>query len=80
MKKDELFENEANFKADSQTIKQKDIEKLQTTFKQFFGSDIEEIRKRSSILKRRMYLFGLSVVFATLVAYYLIQKIKFVQF
>ena len=79
MKKNKLERNQS-FKADMQSIKKEDVRKLQDSFKQFFGSNSDEIKKNSSKLRNKVYFFGFiaSVFFG--VAIFLTKNIKFVEF
>ena len=57
MKKNKLKRNQS-FKADMQSIKKEDVRKLQESFRQFFGSNSDEIKKNSSKLRNKVYFFG----------------------
>ncbi len=80
MKRKREIEDSTEFKADSTTIKNEDIKNLQKTFKQFFGSNSNEIKKSSANLKKRVYLIGFTVIILAVAIYHLSQKISFVNF
>ena len=61
MKKNE----KENFFPDMEKIREKDKEKLQKTFELVFGKDSSSIKKNSSDLKRKIYLYG--VIFALVI-------------
>ena len=69
-----------NFKADMQTIKDRDVENLQKTFRKFFGAKHDQMKAKSSKLKKKVYIFGflMSVLMLGILA--LTQKIKFIGF
>ena len=67
-----------DFKADMQTIKEQDVRKLQETFSQFFGSDPGAIRRHSSKIRSRIYLFGFAATVFFVVIGYLAKNISFV--
>ena len=67
-----------DFKADMQTIKKEDVRKLQETFNQFFGDSSDEMRKRSSKLKNKIYLFGFVAIIFFVVVFYLKENLNFV--
>ena len=79
MKKNKLERNQS-FKADMQSIKKEDVRKLQESFRQFFGSNSDEIKKNSSKLRNKVYFFGFiaSVFFVAVI--FLTKNIKFVEF
>ena len=66
------------FKADMETIKKEDVRKLQETFKQFFGADPSEIRKQSSKIRNKVYVFGFVVTVFFGVIIYLTKNVNFV--
>ena len=71
MVKKNKSEKSQDFKADIQTIKEQDVRKLQETFDQFFGSDPGKIRKHSTKLRNRIYLFGfVAVVFFVVIVWH----------
>ena len=67
-----------DFKADMQTIKKEDVRKLQETFNQFFGDSSDEMRKRSSKLKNKIYFFGFVAIIFFAVVLYLTKNMNFV--
>ena len=67
-----------DFKADMQTIKEQDVRKLQETFSQFFGSDSGTIRRHSSKIRNRIYLFGFAATVFFVVIVYLTKNISFI--
>ena len=67
-----------DFKADMQTIKKEDVRKLQETFNQFFGDSSDEMRKRSSKLKNKIYFFGFVAIIFFAVVLYLTKNLNFV--
>ena len=71
-------ERSQDFKADMQTIKKEDVRKLQETFSQFFGKNSDEMRKRSSKLKNKIYLFGFVAIIFFVVVFYLKENLNFV--
>ena len=79
MKKNKLERNQS-FKADMQSIKKEDVRKLQDSFKQFFGSNSDEIKKNSSKLRNKVYFFGFIASVFFWVAIFLTKNIKFVEF
>ena len=79
MKKNKLERNQS-FKADMQSIKKEDVRKLQESFRQFFGSNSDEIKKNSSKLRNKVYFFGFIACVFLVVAIFLTKNIKFVDF
>ena len=79
MKKNKL-ERDQSFKADMQSIKKEDVRKLQESFRQFFGSNSDEIKKNSSKLRNKVYFFGFIASVFFVVAIFLTKNIKFVEF
>ena len=71
-------ERSQDFKADMQTIKKEDVRKLQETFSQFFGKSSDEMRKRSSGLKNKIYFFGFVAIIFFVVVLYLSKNLNFV--
>ena len=67
-----------DFKADMQTIKKEDVRKLQETFNQFFGDSSDEMRKRSSKLKNKIYFFGFVAIIFFAAVLYLAKNLNFV--
>ena len=67
-----------DFKADMQTIKKEDVRKLQETFNQFFGDSSDEMRKRSSKLKNKIYFFGFVAIIFFVVISFLTKNMNFV--
>ena len=61
-----------------QTIKKEDVRKLQETFSQFFGKNSDEMRKRSSRLRNKIYFFGLVAIIFFAVIFYLTKNVNFV--
>ena len=78
MAKKNKSERSQDFKADMQTIKKEDVRKLQETFSQFFGKNSDEMRKRSSKLKNKIYLFGFVAIIFFVVVFYLKENLNFV--
>ena len=78
MVKKNKSERSQDFKADMQTIKKEDVRKLQETFSQFFGKSSDEMRKRSSRLKNKIYFFGFVAIISFLVLFYLTKNLNFV--
>ena len=79
MKKNKLEEGQS-FRADMQTIKEKDVKRLQETFSQFFGSKPAELKKRSSKLRNKIYYFGFLVTVFFMVIVYFTKNVNFVGF
>ena len=71
-------ERSQDFKADMQTIKKEDVRKLQETFIQFFGKNSDEMRKRSSRLKNKIYIFGFVATIFFVLVFYLTKNVNFV--
>ena len=78
MVKKNKSERSQDFKADMQTIKKEDVRKLQETFGQFFGKSSDEMRKRSSRLKNKIYFFGFVAIISFAVVFYLTKNLNFV--
>ena len=78
MVKKNKSERNQDFKADMQAIKKEDVRELQETFSQFFGKNSDEMRKRSSKLKNKIYLFGFVAVIFFVVVFYLKENLNFV--
>ena len=78
MAKKNKSERSQDFKADMQTIKKEDVRKLQETFSQFFGKSSDEMRKRSSGLKNKIYFFGFVAIIFFVVVLYLSKNLNFV--
>ena len=78
MVKKDKSERSQKFKADMETIKKEDVRKLQKTFSQFFGADPNEIRKQSSKIRNKVYVFGFVVTVLFAVIFFLAKNIKFV--
>ena len=78
MVKKNKSERSQDFKADMQTIKEEDARKLQETFGQFFGKNSDEMRKRSSKLKNKIYLFGFVAIIFFVLVFYLKENLNFV--
>ena len=77
VKKDKT-ERRRNFKADMQTITKEDVRKLQESFSKFFGADPREMKKHTSKLRSKVYLFGFLVTVFFVVIIYLTKNVKFV--
>ena len=67
-----------DFKADMQTIKNEDVRKLQESFNQYFGANTDEIKKRASKLKNKIYFFGFIITILFVIIFYLSKNVKFV--
>ena len=78
MAKKNKLERSQDFKADMQAIKKEDVRKLQETFSQFFGKSSDEMRKRSSRLKNKIYFFGFVAIIFFVVVIYLAKNVNFV--
>ena len=78
MVKKNKLERSQDFKADMKTIKKEDVRKLQETFSQFFGKSSDEMRKRSSRLKNKIYFFGFVAIIFFVVVFYLTKRVNFV--
>ena len=78
MVKKNKSERSQDFKADMQTIKKEDVRKLQETFSQFFGKSSDEMRKRSSSLKNKIYFFGFLAIISFVELFYLTKNLNFV--
>ena len=78
MVKKNKSERSQDFKADMQAIKKEDVRELQETFSQFFGKNSDEMRKRSSKLKNKIYLFGFVAIIFFVVVFYLKENLNFV--
>ena len=71
-------ERSQDFKADMQAIKKEDVRKLQETFSQFFGTSSDEMRKQSTRLKSKIYIFGFVAIIFFVVVFYLTKRVNFV--
>ena len=78
MVKKDKAERERNFKADMRTIKREDVRQLQKTFSQFFGSEPNEMKKRSSKIRNKVYFYGFVVTVFFGVIIYLTKNVNFV--
>ena len=78
MVKKNKSERSQDFKADMQTIKKEDVRNLQETFSQFFGKSSDEMRKRSSKLKNKIYFFGFVAIILFVLVFYLTKNLNFV--
>ena len=78
MVKKNKSERSQDFKADMQSIKKEDVRKLQETFSQFFGENSNEMRKRSSRLKNKIYFFGFVAIIFFVVVFYFSKNLNFV--
>ena len=67
-------------KSKTKTIKKEDVKKLQETFSHFFGASSDEIRKRSSKIRNKVYLFGFVATTFFALVLYLTKNIKFIVF
>ena len=67
-----------DFKADMQTIKNEDVRKLQESFNQYFGANTDEMKKRASKLKNKIYFFGFIITLLFVIIFYLSKNVKFV--
>ena len=78
MVKKDKSERSQKFKADMETIKKEDVRKLQETYSRFFGAEPGEMKKNSSIIRKKVYFLGLAltVIFGALL--YLTKNVKFV--
>ena len=78
MKKKSKPERGQDFKADMQTIKNQDVKKLQESFNQYFGANTDEMKKRASKLKNKIYFFGFIITLLFVIIFYLSKNVKFV--
>ena len=78
MKKKSKPERGQDFKADMQTIKNEDVRKLQESFNQYFGASPDEMKKRASKLKNKIYFFGLIITLLFVIVFYLSKNVTFV--
>ena len=78
MKKKSKPERGQDFKADMQTIKNEDVKKLQESFNQYFGANSDEMKKRASKLKNKIYFFGLIITLLFVIVFYLSKNVTFV--
>ena len=78
MKKKSKPERGQDFKADMQTIKNEDVRKLQESFNQYFGANTDEMKKRESKLKNKIYFFGLIITLLFVIVFYLSKNVTFV--
>ena len=78
MVKKNKSERSQDFKADMQTIKKEDVRKLQETFSQFFGKSSDEMKKRSSRLKNKIYFYGFVAIIFFVIVFYLTKRVNFV--
>ena len=78
MVKKNKSERSQNFKADMKTIKKEDVKKLQETFTHFFGANANEMRKKSSKIKAKVYFFGFATTAFFIFVVYVTKNIKFV--
>ena len=80
MVKKDKSERSQKFKADMETIKKEDVRKLQETYTRFFGTKPDEMKKKSSNIRKKVYFFGfaLTIIFGVLL--YLTKNVKFVGF
>ena len=80
MRNSKKTEKNDEIRADFESIKKQDIKNLQRTFEQIFGKTSEEIRERSTSLKKKLYSVGALLVVLAAIIYLFIQNINFVQF
>ena len=78
MQKKSKPERGQDFKADTQTIKNIDVRKLQESFNQYFGDNPNEMKKRALKLKNKIYFFGFLITVLFVIIFYLIKNVKFV--
>ena len=78
MEKKNKLERSQGFKADMQTIKKEDVRKLQESFSQYFGANSDEMKKRSSKIKNKIYFFGFIVTVFFALIFYLTKNVKFI--
>ena len=78
MEKKSKSEIGKDFKADMQTIKNEDVRNLQESFNQYFGANTDEMKKRSSKLKNKIYFFGFIITLLFVIIFYLSKNVKFV--
>ena len=78
MKKKIKPERGQDFKADMQTIKNEDVRKLQESFNQYFGANSDEMKKRASKLKNKIYFYGLIITLLFVIVFYLSKNVTFV--
>ena len=67
-----------DLKADMQTIKNEDVRKLQESFNQYFGANSDEMKKRASKLKNKIYFYGLIITLLFVIVFYLSKNVTFV--
>ena len=78
MEKKSKPESGQDFKADTQTIKNEDVRKLQESFNQYFGANTDEMKKSASKLKNKIYFFGFIITLLFVIIFYLSKNVKFV--
>ena len=78
MEKKSKPERGQDFKADMQAIKNEDVRKLQESFNQYFGANTDEMKKRASKLKNKIYFFGFIITILFAIIFYLSKNVKFV--
>ncbi len=78
MEKKSKPERGQDFKADTQTIKNEDVRKLQESFNQYFGANPNEMKKHALKLKNKIYFFGFIITVLFVIIFYLIKNVKFV--
>ena len=78
MEKKSKPERGQSLKADMQTIKNEDVRKLQESFNQYFGANTDEMKKRASKLKNKIYFFGFIITLLFVIIFYLSKNVKFV--
>ena len=55
-----------------------DKAKLQEFYSSILGNNMEEVKKNSQKLRLKIYVFGLFIVFLTLILTFFMEKISFV--
>ena len=78
MEKKSKPERDQDLKADTQTIKNEDVRKLQESFNQYFGANTDEMKKRTSKLKNKIYFFGFIIILLFVIIFYFSKNVKFV--
>ena len=68
-----------DFRADMETIKKKDVKKLQETFSQFFGDDPVEMRNKSSKIRYKVYFFGFAITVFLVLIFLLAKNVNFIE-
>ena len=76
MEKKNKSKRSQSFKADLQSIKKEDVRKLQESFNQYFGANTDEMKKRASKLKNKIYFFGFIITVLFVIVFYLSKNVK----